>query len=97
MRRTDFLKVCFGGAIGGSGGGGAVFGMDGKSCRAEDYKGWFYEAGFSVGYATEGADIGYNSDGPFGMPGSLSGVVEGSIGGGLGAKVKSTWCYYIPI
>ncbi|WP_446011703.1 RHS repeat-associated core domain-containing protein [Candidatus Electrothrix sp.] len=92
-----FWKVCFGGAMGVAGGAGVVKGTNGESCRAESYKGWFYEAGASYGYGSAGVDVGYNNDGPFGLPGSLSGVVEGGIGGGLGAKIKSSWCYYIPM
>ena len=92
-----FWKICFGGAIGFSGGGGLVAGVNGKNCSADNYKGWFYEAGASYGYGSAGGDVGYNDDGPLGLPGSTSGVVEGGIGGGLGAKVKSTWCYYFPL
>jgi RHS repeat-associated protein len=92
-----YWKVCFGAAIGFSGGGGGVIGMDGDNCNADRYKGWFFELGASAGYASAGVDIGYNDDGPFGFAGSLSGVGEASIGGGFGAKGKATWCYYVPM
>ncbi len=87
----SYLKLCIGGALGGSGGGGVVFGMDGENCNPDRYKGWFYEAGVSYGYGSAGFDIGYNNDG------SLSGVTEESLGVGFGAKIKSTWCYYFPL
>lgn len=92
-----YLKVCIGGAIGGSGGAGVVGGVDGKSCNQSNYAGWFYEAGISAGPVSFGGDVGYNSDGPGGAPGSLSGVLESSLSVGFGAKIKSTWCYYFPI
>ena len=92
-----YMKVCFGGAIGFSGGGGVVGGMSGTQCNRDTYKGWFFEMGGSYGYGGGGVDIGYNSDGPFGLPGSLSGVNEGGVSGGFGAKGKATWCYYIPL
>jgi RHS repeat-associated protein len=96
-RTFRFAKVCLGGAMGADFSAGYVTGMEGLKCRADSYKGYFYEAGASWGYGSGGADFGYNSNGPFGGPGSLSGVNEGSLGFGLGFRLKSTWCYYIPI
>ena len=89
-RRTfKFNKICIGGAIGGSISTGVISGLSGKKCRSNFYAGWFYELGGSVGPVGGGVDYGYNSDG------SLSGVNEGGVGGGFGAYVKSTWCYYV--
>ena len=92
-----YLKLCVGGAIGGGASGGGVLGVNGKNCQSNTYKGWFYEGGYSVGPLSAGVDVGYNSDGPGGFAGSLSNVVEGGVGLGLGAMIKSTWCYYIPL
>lgn len=89
-RSFTYWKVCFGGAMGGGVGGGLVSGLGGKSCREENYAGWFYEAGVSGGPFSFGVDFGYNSDG------SMSGVNEMGVGLGAGAKIKSSWCYYIP-
>jgi len=92
-----YIKVCFGGAIGAGASAGVVTNLGGKSCRKENYAGWFYEAGVSAGPISIGVDVGYNNDGPGGLPGSTSGVNEVGGGGGVGASVKSTWCYYIPL
>lgn len=96
-RTFRFVKICLGGAMGADFGAGYVDGMEGSKCRADSYKGYFYEAGASWGFGSAGGDVGYNSNGPFGGPGSLSGVNEGSLGAGLGVQFKSTWCYYIQI
>ena len=92
-----YVKVCGGGAIGAGASAGAVLGVSGKNCRSDTYKGWFYEGGYSLGPLSAGVDVGYNNDGPGGLPGSLSNVVEGGVGLGFGAMAKSTWCYYIPL
>ena len=93
-----YLKVCFGGAIGGGFGGGLVHGMDGKTCRSETYAGYFYEAGASLGPWSGGFDIGYNDTGGLiPLPNGPSGVAEGGFGPGFGARLKSTWCYYFPL
>jgi len=93
-----FRKVCFGGALGASIGGGLVRGIDGKKCKPETYEKWFYEAGLTVptgaiGRVTVGVDVGYD-DYNWGLPGWPTGVVEGGIFPGYGFKVKSTWCKY---
>jgi len=89
-RTFRFIKICpFGAAVGGSGGLGAVYGMNGTSCRAGNYRGWFFETGFSAGPLSFGADFGYTDTG------SYSGVNEVSGGFGFGGKFKATWCYYI--
>src|SRR5262249_25637817 len=44
-RTFRFIKVCLGGAVGAGASGGRVMGMSGKKCRADNYRGWFYEAG----------------------------------------------------
>ncbi len=86
-----FSKVCIGGAVGVGGGGAYVTGLSGSRCRRENYEGWFYEAGYSVGSVGGNLNVGVNGSG-------YSGVNE--IGGGPGkslpgVKFKSTWCYYI--
>lgn len=93
-KKFHYTKFCFGGAIGGSIGGGVLYGMNGKKCRPENYEGWFYEIGASIGKIGIGSDIGYDGDN-WGFPGCPSGTCE--IGGGIsaGAKFKSTWCYYV--
>jgi RHS repeat-associated protein len=95
-RTFRFIKVCLGGAAGAGFSGGRVMGMSGKKCRADSYRGWFYEAGFSAGRASGGADVGYLGDLTSG-PGLTSGVWEFSGGGGWGAEFKSTWCYYFEL
>ena len=91
-----YWKVCFGGAIGISGSSGLVGGVNGKSCRQENYAGYFYEAGASFGIFGVGGDVGYT--GAFGeLPGGTSGVDEGSFGFGWGVSFKSSWCYYFPL
>jgi hypothetical protein len=91
-RIFKYRKVCIGGAIGiGAGGGTVVSGFSGTKCRGENYAGWFYELGGSVGWVGAGVDVGYTGGGDF------SGV--NAVGGGLGKSpkgvyFKSTWCYY---
>jgi RHS repeat-associated protein len=99
-KKFTFVKYCLGGAIGVSVGGGFIHGLDGDRCKAENYEGWFYEAGLSYGPVGAGVDIGYDGEN-WGLPGCPSGVCEG--GGGLGKspgaglQAKSTWCYYVQI
>jgi hypothetical protein len=92
-----FMKLCFGGALGAGVSGGVVMGMDGKQCRSDTYKGWFYEVGASIGPLSAGVDDGVDT-GEHGVPGdNRTGVTEISLGVGLGASIKSTYCYYIPL
>jgi hypothetical protein len=91
-----FMKVCIGGAAGGSFGGGLVTGLDGGNCKAGNYQGWFAEFGASYGIGSGGVDIGFNKT-ESNVPYGTSGVNEGHVGIGFGAKLKATWCYYIPI
>jgi RHS repeat-associated protein len=91
-----YWKVCLGAAVGASASGGVTGGLEGKSCRQENYAGYFYEAGVATGYAGTSLDIGYT--GQFGhIPDGLSGVKETGAGLGLGVLFKSTWCYYFPL
>jgi RHS repeat-associated protein len=97
-----YIKVCGGGAIGGSASGGVVSGMEGKQCRSERYEGWFYELGGSLGPLGGGFDDGFDKRGGDGpgrhLPnGNRSGVSELSLGLGLGLEFKSTWCHYWPL
>jgi RHS repeat-associated protein len=93
-----FRKVCLGGAVGVSGGGGVV-NMSGKRCDPSKYEGWFLEIGGSAGPFGGGVDVGY-SDMPgtdkwrLPIPDSPNGTVEGGGGVGLGLLVKVTWCRY---
>ena len=98
-RTFRYLKVCGGGAMGISGGAGIVTGMDGKNCRSDNYKGYFYEIGGAIGYLSAGADIGYTNGGAGGLPDGLSGVNEyhGGPGTKWGVQFKSSWCYYFPL
>jgi RHS repeat-associated protein len=96
QHKFSYWKVCFGGAAGISATGGLVMGMDGKDCRPETYKGYFHEAGGSLGFLTGGIDIGYVGD--WGeLPEDFSGVNEAGLGFGLGLMFKSSWCYYTPL
>jgi len=92
-----FKKWCFGGAIGGSVGGGLVRGVSGRKCKPSSYEKWFYEAGAAAGIGIAGAgvgvDVGYD-DSNWGLPGNWSGTAEVGVHSGYGVKVKSTWCKY---
>jgi hypothetical protein len=90
------MKVCVGGAIGGSASAGVVSGMTGVNCNSDRYAGWFYELGGSFGPFAGGADDGFVNN-RYNLPTHRSGVSEGSIGLGLGLQFKSTWCYYVPL
>jgi hypothetical protein len=96
-RTMRFAKVCIGGAAGASGGLGIVTGLDGARCRQENYQGWFFEGGGTIGNLSAGADIGFNTNS--GLPYGMSGVNEYHAGPAskVGAQVKATWCYYIPL
>jgi RHS repeat-associated protein len=93
-RAFHYWKWCFGAAAGFSGGGGIVFGMNGKNCRSETYEGWFGEVGGSLGPVSGGADVGYDNAGPLGLPWHPTGVIEGSGSVGLGIEGKATLCWY---
>jgi hypothetical protein len=91
-----YMKVCFGAAVGGSITGGIVTGMEGKSCRSETYKGYFYETTGAYGFVSGGIDIGYtDTGGSIPLPNGGSGVND--LGLGLGAQASATWCYYFPL
>jgi hypothetical protein len=99
-----YLKLCGGGAIGGGLSAGMVQGMAGKTCRSKTYEGWFAEAGFTAGLISGNLDKGFNETDHAKIPGTNagypyggSGVYEGSVGPALGAGLKVTWCYYIPL
>ncbi len=85
------LPPALAGGTGASATIGIVFGMDGETCRAATYKGWFLEiSGFY--YVGGHVDIGFNSGQCF-EPTFPNGVVE--CGGGIGTPgFGLVWCYY---
>ncbi|MCF7669660.1 MAG: RHS repeat-associated core domain-containing protein [Verrucomicrobia bacterium] len=100
-----YRKICFGAAVGFcSGGGKIVSGMSGKDCRGQNYEGWVFEGGVSLGPVGIGGDVGYQDfpgtqDWLLPPPGDYSGVNEFGFGAGMGLPkpglmVKATWCRY---
>jgi hypothetical protein len=93
-----YIKVCLGLAVGGGVNAGPVFGVTGANCRGERYREWFMEDALAAGPLSIGGEFGANSDGPLGfLPGSFSGVNEGSVGIGAGIEIKHSMCYYIQL
>jgi len=98
-----YVKICIGGAAGGGATAGMVGNMSGPACRSDTYKGWFFEGGYTAWGLSGGVDIGFNETdwkvpgAGVGLPFGMSGVNEAGAGPGLGAGVKATWCYYIPL
>ena len=91
IRIMHFDKVCLGGIAGASVGAGVVAGIDGESCRAESYEGWFSEWGVTAGLVGASANVGME------RPDFLSptGVVETQGNAGVGAKAKVfVFCKY---
>lgn len=83
--------------------GGAVGGMKGNSCRSGSYSGFFAEGGASAGLISGSIDVGATETDwkvpgiGIGLPNGLSGVNEVGGGVGLGAEVKASLCYSIPL
>jgi len=98
-----YAKICLGYAFGGGVSGGGVGGMKGRSCRSESYSGFFAEGGVSAGLLSGGIDLGATETDwkvpgiGMGLPNGLSGVNEMGGGLGIGAQVKASLCYYIPL
>jgi len=98
-----YLKICSGLAFGGSASAGTVGGMNSKSCRSSTYAGYFAEFGYTGAYVAGGVDWGLTETAwkipglGIGLPNGLSGVKEVGIGPAVGAGLKGTLCYYIPL
>jgi uncharacterized protein RhaS with RHS repeats len=98
-----YLKICGGFAFGGSAAAGVVGGMNGRSCRSDTYAGYFAEGGYAGALVAGGVDLGLTETAwkipglGIGLPNGLSGVKETGIGPAVGAGVKASLCYYIPL
>jgi len=91
LRRFHFMKVCYGLNASASVSGGAVTGLSGEDCRADRYKGVFYEFSGSIGPVSIGVDLGVNDDN------ELTGVNDIAGGFGVGLPVGVSYCYYFLI
>lgn len=98
-----YLKVCGGFAFGAGAAGGVIGGMNGKACRSGSYEGYFAEGGYTAGYFSGGVDLGMTETQwkipgvGIGLPNGMSGVNETGVGPALGAGLKASLCYYIPL
>ena len=95
-----YKKICVGNALGIGLSGGVVLGTSGENCKPENYAGWFFEGGYSLGPLSAGVDVGFNEDGPqipgtsLRLPNTPSNVIEAGLGVGAGAPTKGVFCYY---